>query len=116
SWTVRRGRDVVVPDSVVALDEVTVVLGVVDGRLGVVTGERLDGVQRVPERECDELGAISDVAAQQPRAAVARRGAIAGQAGLADVGAIRIAVLRSYGAGPDTSDHGHEAGMNRYLR
>src|SRR5215208_1734327 len=76
---------VVVRALLVALHEVAVVLRVVDRGLVVVARERLDGVERLPEREGDELGALSDVAPEQPRAAVAGRLLVALETGLADV-------------------------------
>jgi hypothetical protein len=60
-------------DAVLALDQVALVLRVVDGGLDVLAGERLDGLDGVPEREGEELGAPALVAAQQPGAPVAGR-------------------------------------------
>src|SRR3954447_7306767 len=57
-----------------ALDQGAGVLRVEDRSLVVLAGERLDGVQRVPQREGHELGQLADVAAQHPGAEVAGRG------------------------------------------
>src|SRR5882672_9326714 len=89
----------------VALNEETVVLGVIDGLLVVLAGERLDGVDRLPQREHHELGQLADVAPQHPRAAVARRRDVAREPGLPYVPRVGVAVLAPHGALPDARDH-----------
>ena len=102
--------DLVVLDGQVALDEEAVVLGIEDRGLDVVAREAADRVQRVPEREGDELGPVAVFAAQHPRAAVARGRGVGGQAGLADVGDVGVGVLAANGAPPDASDHRRSLG------
>ena len=58
----------------------------------------------VPQREGDELGRAVVVAAEQPRASVAGRAAVLGEAGLADVVGVRSA-SGAHGAAPDAGDH-----------
>src|SRR3954452_18790694 len=89
----------------VALDEVAVVLRVEDRRLVVLAGERLDGVERVPEREHHELGQLAAVAAQHPGPAVARGRGVARHPGLDQVGLVRVAVLAPDGTLPRACDH-----------
>jgi hypothetical protein len=60
----------------VALDEVALVLGVERRPARSLAGELLDCVERLPQREHHELGAIVDVATQHPDAAVAGRGRV----------------------------------------
>src|SRR5690349_17502688 len=89
----------------VAFDQVAVVLGIEDRGLVVLAGERLDGVQRVPQREGHELGQLADVAAQHPGAAVSGRGDVGGDPGLVDVGGIGVTVFALDGAPPGSCDH-----------
>jgi hypothetical protein len=60
--------------SLVAVDEELIVLRVVDGGLVVVAGERLDRVERVPQRERDELDepAVEVTVPRKIRAIIAR--------------------------------------------
>src|SRR4029078_4356763 len=72
----------------------------------VIAGEALDRVQRVPEREHQELRVVADVAPQHPDAGVALRGGVLREAGLVQVAAVRVAVAPPHGALPDARDHG----------
>ena len=54
-------------------DEVARILRVQDRRVDVVAGEGADRVDRVPQRQGDELGAVAVVVPEQPCAEVARR-------------------------------------------
>src|ERR671924_204130 len=74
----RVGVDFVVRALQVALNQEAIVLGVVDRGLVVVTRERLYRVQRLPQREREELGPLAHVAAEHPCSAVARRLGVAG--------------------------------------
>jgi hypothetical protein len=57
----------------VALDQEAVVLGVEDRSLVVIAGELSDRVERIPEREHEELALVVDVAGKHPHAAIAGR-------------------------------------------
>src|SRR3954451_263137 len=107
SATFRTGmaRDLVVGRRQVALDQVAVVLGIEDRRLVVIAGERLDRVQRVPQREHHELRQLARVAAQHPGAAVAGRCHVAGKPGLLQIVGVGVAVLTLDGAPPRSCDH-----------
>src|SRR4029078_5589967 len=72
----------------------------------VIAGEVLDRVQRVPEREHQELRVVADVAPQHPDAGVALRGGVLREAGLVQVAAGRVGVAPPHGALPDARDHG----------
>src|SRR5215211_6393191 len=98
-------RHVVVLDRRLALDQEALVLRVVDGGLDVVTGEGADRVQRVPQREGEELGALAFVAAEHPCAAVTRGLAVGREAGVADVLGVFVAVLAANDASPNARDH-----------
>ena len=67
---VDRGGNLVVGGTPVALDQEALVLGVQDGLLVVLAGERLERLDRVPQRDHDELGAIAGLPAKHPGAAV----------------------------------------------
>src|SRR4051812_20489442 len=72
--------DVVVRDARVTAEEVALVLGVQHRGLDVLARERTDCRDAVPQREGDELGRAVVVAAEQPRAAIARRSTVLGEA------------------------------------
>src|SRR4051794_11507917 len=103
--TARSGRDLVVRAHGVALDEEAVVLRVVARPLVVVAGERLDRVERVPQREGQELGELPRVAAQHPRAAVAGSLLVPGKSRFFDVRAVRVGVDGANGSPPYSRDH-----------
>jgi hypothetical protein len=71
--------DLVVGDRRLA-NEVARILGVQDHRVDVVAGEGPDGVDGVPQRQGDELGAVAAAAPEQPCAEVAGRLAVLGDA------------------------------------
>src|SRR5919204_291552 len=66
---------------------------------------RANVVERVPEGEGHELGSVADVAPQHPCAAVARRGLVTGNAGVADVLGVGVAILATDSAPPYTGNH-----------
>src|SRR5512132_2275925 len=108
SWPLRFavGVDLVVGAGAVTLDQEPVVFGVEHRRLVVLSGEALDRLQRVPEREHQELGPVVDVAPQHPDAAVAGAAHVPGHAGVLHVAGVGVAVPLADGALPDPGDHG----------
>jgi hypothetical protein len=93
-----RGREV-------ALDEEAIVLGIEDCGLVLLAGERLHGVERVPEREHHELGPVVDGAAEHPDTPVSERLRVARDPRLAHELRVGVAVSPSNRSSPDPGDH-----------
>src|SRR5438105_10839515 len=86
-------------------EEEAFVFRIEDGGLVVLAGERLHGLDRVPEREHHELRAVADVAAEHPHALVSRRLRVAGDPRFAHVLRVGISICPPHGPSPGASDH-----------
>src|SRR5918999_858680 len=86
------------------LQQVAIVLGVVDGALGIVAGERPHRVHRLPVGDEDELGAVIDKPAEDGDAEVPRGVSILAEAGPLQVVEVLVDVLGAGGAAPDAGD------------
>src|SRR5262245_58033792 len=93
-------------DGEIASDEVAIVFGIENGALDVVAGESLDGLERLPERQRDDLGAVAFIALKDVGTAIARRLAITDQACRSDVLGIRRGVFAFRPSPPDPRYHG----------
>src|SRR5829696_2046653 len=102
--------DVVVRDARLAVDEIALVLGVENRGFDLLAGEGADRIERVPQRQGDELGGAPVVVAQEPGAAVPGRSTVVGKAGLPDVAGVLIGIGGADGAAPDSGDHSPKAG------
>src|SRR5262249_5388790 len=98
-------RDGEMPNGEITLDEIPIVFRIKDRALDVVSREALDGIERLPERQRDDLGAVADVALQDVGAAIARRRPVPYEARAGNVVGVRRAVLAARGAAPDARDH-----------
>src|SRR5687768_15202006 len=97
--------DVEVRDAILALDEVAVVLGIEYRALELPAGEFADRVERVPERDEHELGAIAFDASQCDRAAVSGDAPILGVPRAIEILQIRLGVIRARRTAPHPRDH-----------
>src|SRR5829696_1753526 len=86
-------------------DQVALILRIEHGGLDVIARESADGVLRLPQRQRDELGPLALVAAEHPRAAVARGLAVLREAGVADVLGVLLGILATHDASPGSRDH-----------
>src|SRR5207302_7010461 len=102
----RSVEELVVRDGELALDEEALVLRVEDGDLDVLAGEALDGLQRLPEGERHELGALAFVVAQDPGAPVTGCRAIFGDSRSLEILDVGVGVLAARPAAPGAGDHG----------
>src|ERR1700761_3098104 len=98
-------RHLVVDHVRVALQQVPLVLGVVDRAVDVLARERLDGLDRVPEAQRDDLFPVPVGPAQQPGPEVAGGLLVALDSGVLDVGRVLVRVRGLHHAPPQSRDH-----------
>jgi len=92
-------------DGGLSVDEVSVVLGIEDSLVNVLTRKSDDRIKAVPEADCQELCAITGKPADQVSTLVARRCFVPSDARAENVLGVGLGVLRTGPTPPSSSNH-----------
>src|SRR5262245_1130022 len=107
-WRHRSGvvaHDLVMRHAQVSIDEECVVVGVEDRLLDIIAGELANGIQRVPQREEQELGVIAVHPTKREDALVPRCCRVLSETRPLEIALISISVACPRRALPHSRDH-----------